>query len=224
VNYTLSFGQITPRIPFLLQGAVISFEIAAIAIVLGCILGSFGAAVLMHGRRPAKLMVRGYVSFFTNVPQLVIIMALFFVLPEAGLLISPFWAATVGLMLAEAAYLCEIIKAGIESTSRSQLEAAEVLGLSRRQTAWYITLPHAVKVLYPTLCNQFILCVLFTSIACVVGVEEITGRALTVNAQTFRSFEVFAVVGAIYAVMTVIVTIVLYLIGRTVFRVKAKIF
>ena len=224
MNYTLSFGQVWPHVPFLLKGAWISLQIAAIAIVLGCVLGGLGAAVLMHGNRYAKLAVRGYVSFFTNVPQLVVIMTIFFVLPEAGLLISPFWAATVGLMLAEAAYLCEIIKAGVESTSRNQLDAAEVLGLSRKQTAWHITLPHAVKVLYPTLCNQFILCVLYTSIACVIGVEEITGRGLTVNSQTFRSFEVFSVIGVIYALMTILVTLVLYLVGRTVFRVRARIF
>ncbi len=224
MNYTLSFGQITPHIPFLLEGAWISLQIAAIAITLGCLLGGLGAAVLLQGSHRARRVVAGYVSFFTNVPQLVVIMTIFFVLPETGLLISPFWAATVGLMLAEAAYLCEIIKSGIQSTPRSQLEAAEVLGLSRRQTARHVTVPHCVKVLYPTLCNQFILCVLYTSIACVIGVEEITGRGLTVNSQTFRSFEVFTVVGLIYAVLTVVVTLMLYWVGRTVFRVKAKIF
>lgn len=224
MHYSLSFSQVTPQLPFLLAGAWIGLQIAFFAIVLGCALGGAGAAILLHGGRFSKAIVRGYVSFFTNVPQLVVMMSVFFILPEFGLLVSPFWAATIGLLLAETAYLCEIIKSGIESISPGQIDAAEVLGLSRRQIAWYVTVPHCVKVLYPTLCNQFILCVLYTSIASVIGVEEITGRALTINGISFRSFEIFSMVGLIYVLLTVVATLALYLFGRLVFRVRAKAF
>lgn len=224
MNYSWSFWQIAPYIPYFLGGAWVSFQIAFIAIGLGCAVGGAGAAIQIHGGPLPRALVRGYVSFFTNTPQLVVMMTIFFVLPEAGFLISPFWAAAIGLTLAEAAYLTDIIKAGVQSINRGQVDAAETLGLSRRQTLWYITIPHSVKVLYPTLCNQFILCVLYTSIAAVIGNEEITGRALTVNGITYRSFEIFTIVGAIYVGLTIVATLALYLAGRWLFRVRAKIF
>jgi len=224
MQYTLNFGQILPHIPYILMGVGATFAIATLAIIAGCILGGIGAALLTYGNRIIQRMVLGYVNFFTNVPQLVVIFVVFYALPEFGIMASPFWAATIGLTLAETAYLCGIIKAGLASISREQIAAAEVLGLSRAQILRYVTIPHAVKVLYPSISNQFILCVLYTSIACVIGVEEITGRGLEINAQTFRSFEVFAVVGLLYVIITFVVTFFLYFIGKTAFRVKAKIF
>ena len=224
MQYTLNFGQVFPHIPFILQGVWATLAIAAVAIAGGCVLGSAGAAVLTYGGSVSRALVKCYVSFFTNVPQLVVIMCVFYALPEFGILLSPFWAATLGLLLAETAYLCGIIKSGIASISQEQVGAAEVLGLSRTQILRHITIPHAVKVLYPSISNQFILCVLYTSIACVIGVEEISGRGLETNAQTFRSFEVFSVVGVVYVVLTFLVTFILYWFGRVAFRVKAKMF
>lgn len=85
----LQYGQIVQYIPDLLAGAVIALEIAVIAFVLGALMGLFGAAVLTYGNKPSRMLVRMYVSFFTNTPQLVQIFFLFFALPEFGILLSP---------------------------------------------------------------------------------------------------------------------------------------
>ena len=121
------------------------------------------------------------------------------------------------------AYLTDIQRAGFESVRGSEMEAAEVLGFSRTQQIRYVILPHVARVLFPPLSNQYILITLGTSMAAIFGVEELTGRALNINAQTFRSIEVFTVTAGLYIIITLVATAILGLIGRSVFRAKMRI-
>ena len=102
------------------------------------------------------------------------------------------------------------------------MEAAEVLGFSRLQQIRYVILPHVARVLFPPLSNQFILMTLGTSMAAIFGVEELTGQAFNINAQTFRSIEVFSVTALIYVALTLIASATLGLIGKFAFRAKMR--
>jgi polar amino acid transport system permease protein len=102
------------------------------------------------------------------------------------------------------------------------MEAAEVLGFSRLQQIRYVILPHVARVLFPPLSNQYILMTLGTSMAAIFGVEELTGRAFNVNAQTFRSIEVFSVTAVFYVMITLAATTILGLIGRFAFRAQMR--
>jgi polar amino acid transport system permease protein len=104
------------------------------------------------------------------------------------------------------------------------VEAAETLGFSRIQTIWYVVAPHVVKALYPALSNHYIIMTLGTSVAAIFGVEELTGRALNANAISFRSIEIFSITAGIYILLTIVASAVLYALGRSLFRVKAKAF
>ncbi|WP_062228516.1 amino acid ABC transporter permease [Aureimonas frigidaquae] len=221
MNYVLQYGQVWPYLPRLLDGAVLSLQIAILAFCGGLLMGTACAAIKSFGPRWLAALVGVYVTFFVNTPQLVQIYFLYFALPDSGILLSSYNAVLLGMTLNAGAYLTEIQRAGFESTRRSELEAAEVLGFSRMQQIRYVILPHVAKVLFPPLSNHFIIMTLGTSMAAVFGVEELTGQALNINAQTFRSIEVFSITAGIYVVLTLIASLLLALFGRYVFRARA---
>jgi polar amino acid transport system permease protein len=222
MDYTLQFGQIWPFLPRLLGGAVLTLQIAVLAFCGGLLIGTAGAALKTFGPGWVRKLVSGYVTFFTNTPQLVQIYFLYFALPDVGLLLSSYAAVLIGMTLNAGAYLTEIQRAGFESRRQSEMDAAEVLGFSRLQQIRYVILPHVARILFPPLSNQFILITLGTSMAAIFGVEELTGEAFNINAQTFRSIEIFSVTGAIYVVLTLMASVLLGLIGTFAFRARMR--
>lgn len=223
MSYTFHFGQITAYVPFLIGGGLISLALAFLAFCGGMVLGLLGAIAQSFGGPVLRGMTRAYVVFFTNTPQLVQIYFLFFVLPDAGLVLSSFQAVLVGMTINAGAYLTEIQRAGFASVERSELEAAEALNMTRWQSVRYVILPHLLRTLYAPLSSHYILMVLGTSMAAVFGVEELTGRAYSVNAQTFRSIEIFAITGILYVVITLLASILLAAAGHVLFRVRMRV-
>lgn len=224
MGYTLQYGQVTPYLGYLAEGALFSFGLAAIGFLAGWLIGLVCAAITEYGRGPLKWLVRAYVIFFLNTPILVQIFFLFFALPEVGILLTSFQAVTIGLALNAGAYLTEIQRAGFASIRREEMEAAITMGFSQVQTIMYVVLPHIVRVLFPPLSNQYILVTMTTSIAAIFGIEELTGRAYNINAQTFRSLEIFSITALYYVALTFVASWILYAIGRYFFRIKAKAF
>lgn len=222
MSYTLQYGQIWPYLPSLLAGAWLSLQIAFLAFCGGMLIGTAGAAALSFGGGIVRRIVRAYVTFFTNTPQLVQIYFIYFALPDAGILLSSYAAVLIGMTLNAGAYLTDIQRAGFESVRASEMEAAEVLGFTRVQQIRYVILPHVARVLFPPLSNQYIIMTLGTSMAAIFGVEELTGRAFNINSQTFRSIEVFSVTAALYVAITLAATVALGLIGRFAFRARMR--
>jgi polar amino acid transport system permease protein len=220
----LQYGQVLQYLPDFFAGAFVALWIAAVAFAGGLLIGLGGAAVLTFGAWPLRTLVTAYVRFFTYTPQLVQIFFLFFALPEAGITLSPVAAVLIGMTLNAGAYLTEIERAGFASVPQQELDAAACMGFSRVQTVWYVIAPHVVRALYPALSNHYIIMTLGTSMAAIFGVEELTGRALNANAVSFRSVEIFSLVALIYVGLTVVASTLLWLVGRWLFRVKAKAF
>jgi polar amino acid transport system permease protein len=221
---TLQYGQILHYLPDFAMGALVALWIAAVAFACGLLIGLVGATVLSFGPWPARALVGAYVRFFTWTPQLVQIFFLFFALPEAGITLSPVTAVLIGMTLNAGAYLTEIERAGFASVPQAELDAAETMGFSRAQTVWHVIAPHVVRALYPALSNHYIIMTLGTSMAAIFGVEELTGRALNANAISFRSVEIFSVVAGIYILLTIVASALLWLVGRWLFRIRAKVF
>ncbi len=222
--YTLQFGQVTPYLWYMAGGAWIALQLAGIAFLFGWAIGLVFAAVSEYGRGPLRWAVRGYVIFILNTPLLVQIFFIYFALPDVGILLGSYEAVAIGMALNASAYLTEIQRAGFRSLRRQELDAAETIGFSRVQTIRYVVLPHIVKVLFPPLSNQYIILTMTTSIAAIFGVEELTGRAYNINAETFRSLEIFSIAALYYVVLTFVASTVLYWIGHYFFRVQGKVF
>jgi polar amino acid transport system permease protein len=224
VNYTFQFGVIFDRLPELLKGAVLTLELSILGFWGGALLGLVLAALKTYGGRWVRRLAGAYVTFVTNTPVLIHIYFLYFGLPELGILLSSFTAVLLGLTLAAAAYTCEIMRAGFLSVRRTELEAAEALGFSLVQQVWYVIVPHIAKTIYPALANFFIILVLSTSMAMIVGLNELTGTAYNIASDNYRHLEAFTVVAGIYVVITFIASLSLALVGRWAFRVRAKVF
>jgi len=224
VGYTPHFGQIAPYLPYLCGGALVSLALATLAFSGGMVLGLLGAMAKTSGRPVLRRVAGAYVTFFTNTPALVQVYFIYFALPAWGVVLSSFNAVLLGMTLNAGAYLTEVQRAGFLSVHRTEMEAAETLGMSRWQTVWYVIVPHVVRTLYPPLSGQFILITLGTSMGAVFGVEELTGRAFSVNAETFRSIEIFVVIGILYVLVTIAASLLLATLGRWLFRVRMSVF
>lgn len=223
MGYSLAWWQVVPHIPYLLAGAWLTLGLALISFLCGSVIGASNAAILAYGPAPARGAVRGYVTFFINTPLLVQVFFLFFVLPDAGILLSPFSAVAIGMSLNAGSYLTEIFRAGFQSVRRTELDAATAMNFGLLQRIWFVVLPHIAKAMYPALSNQFIIQVMTTSIASIFAVEELTGRAYNVNSLTFRALEVFSVVAVAYVVLTLGCSLALAAAGHVLFRVRARI-
>ena len=225
MNYTFQFGIAIDRLPELLQGALLTFELGVLAFWGGALIGLLGASLKIYGNRLLYGLAQTYVVFFTNTPALIQIYFLYFGLPEVGIRWSDYTCVLIGLTLNAGAYLTEIMRAGFVSVHRTELEAGETLGMSRIQQIRYIIVPHIAKYIYPAIANFFIvILVMGTSVGAVIGVDELTGQAINISTENYRWLEMFMVTAVIYVVLTFIASISLALIGRWAFRVKAKIF
>lgn len=224
MDYAFQFSEVFDELPYLLGGAAVTLQIAFVAFWGGAIIGIFGALAKVYGGRISSRITSSYVIFFTNTPALVQIFLLYYALPDAGVMLSSMTAVMIGITLNSGAYLTEILRAGVISVRRSEMEAAATIGMSRLQILRYVMLPHIAKTIYAPLSNFFIWLVLGSSLAALFGVEELTGRAINISTSNLRSIETFIVVAGIYVVITVIASSSLALVGRWAFRVKAKVF
>ena len=188
------------------------------------VIGLAGAIAKTYGSRVLRGLVSAYVTFFTNTPQLVQIYFVFFGLPQFRIVLSSYEAVLIGMTLNAGAYATEIQRAGFLSVRRSEMEAAETLGMSFLQSVRYVILPHLAKTLYPPFSNLYIIMTLGTSMAAIFGVEELTGRAFNVDAITFRPVEIFSITAGLYILVTIAASFILLYLGRWLFRVKGKVF
>ncbi len=224
MNYDFDYADVLAQLPYLLGGALVSLQIAFVAFFAGSLLGLGGALGRVHGPAWLARGIGAYVTFFTNTPALVQVFFLYYALPDAGVLLSPLTCVLIGFVLNSAAYLTEILRAGVISVRRAELEAARTLNMSRLQIVRHVILPHVMRTIYAPLSNFFIILVLGSSLAALFGVEELTGRAINVSTTNLRTIETFSVVAGIYIVITFVASLSLALLGRWAFRVNARIF
>lgn len=224
MNYTFQWGEAFAYLPDLLGGSIITFHLSFLGFWSGATIGLFGAMGKTYGPRWAKNLINIYVIFFTNTPGLVSAFFIFYGLPEFGILMTPYQTVLLNIALNAGAYMTEIMRGGFISVRQAELEAATAMGFSMLQRLRYVIVPHIAKVLYAPLSNYYIWIILGTSIAGIFGVEELTGRAFIASAESFRAIEIYLLTAMIYVGITIIASTILALIGRSVFRVKMKVF
>jgi His/Glu/Gln/Arg/opine family amino acid ABC transporter permease subunit len=185
--------------PFLLQGLALTLALALLAAVGGTVLGLVVAAVRYSGVKLAAPVLAGYVEFMRGTPLLIVLFICYFALPALlGYKATAFGAATLGFILFIAAYIAEDIRAGLAAVPRGQIEAGLASGLRPYQVLRFIILPQALRAAIPMLVNQYVRLVKFTSVASVIGVHELTGDAMLVNARDFAPITILATIAATY--------------------------
>ena len=219
MNYIFQFGEILKPVNFdeLLQGMVNTLELSAMAMVLSLAVAILGALVRTSGPRWAQALVASYVELIRNTPFLVQIFMIFFGLPTVGIQLDANGAALVAMVLNGSAYTIEIVRAGIESVSAGQMDAAKALGLKSLQSFRLVVLPQALKVMLAPLGSQFILLMLNSSIVSVVSADELMAAAQDVQSRTFRPFETYIIVFGMYFVVSLLFQAAFALLDRWAF-------
>lgn len=199
-------------LPTLLLGMLMTLFLTIVAVFNGIIIGTFtGVARVIHNKF-LNLVAGIYVDFIRGTPLLVQIFMLHFGTPPIlGLLfnqgepipINPFISALVALSINSGAYVAEIIRSGIQSIDRGQMEAARSLGMTYKQAMQYIILPQALKRVIPPLGNEFIAMLKDSSLVSVIGMEELVRKAQIVVTRSYRPTETWLEVGLIFLLMTI---------------------
>ncbi|CAO3452403.1 ABC transporter, permease protein (cluster 3, basic aa/glutamine/opines) [Azospirillum argentinense] len=201
MNYTFDFKAVIDSWDYLLQGAWLTVQLSIGAMVLGLIVAILCALGKTSGPKPVRWIINAYIEVVRNTPFLVQIFLIFFGLPTLGIRLSPDLAALIAMVVNVGAYATEIIRAGIESIQKGQIEAGLALGLKPLQVFRYIVIKPALRTVYPALTSQFILLMLSSSVVSAISADELTSVANNIQSQTFRSFEIYIVVTGIYLML-----------------------
>lgn len=196
--YDFNFAPVLAAWDQLLLGAWLTIQLSGAAMALGLVVSVLGALAKTSGVRPLRWAVDVYVEVIRNTPFLVQIFFFYFGLPSLGVRLGPNEAALLALVVNFGAYGTEIIRAGIESIAKGQIEAGTALGLSRMQIFGYVIMKPALRTVYPSLTSQFIYLMLTSSVVSVISANDLAAAGNDLQSQTFASFEVYLAVTAIY--------------------------
>ncbi|ARP87369.1 amino acid ABC transporter permease [Bordetella genomosp. 9] len=199
----LHFSSVLASWPVFLSGLAITVLLTLLSCSLGTLLGIGCAWCRVYGSRPLRVAVACYVEFFRNTPFIVQIFFIYFGLPAIGLRFASLPAAILALTINLGAYACEIVRAGIEATPRGQIEAAQCLSLNRWQVFTRVVLPPAMSRVWPALTSQLVIIMLATAVCSLVSTAELSYVTNRIAAQTFRQFESYIVVTALYPVLSI---------------------
>ncbi|SEA77413.1 amino acid ABC transporter permease [Variovorax sp. YR216] len=213
----LDFGSVLERWPLFVDGAWLTIRLALVATISGFAIGTLCAVGRRSRHAVLSRLCGGYVELIRNTPLLVQIFLVYFGLSSLGLKLPAFTVAVIALAVNAGAYATEIMRAGFDSVNRSQLEAAECLGLSRLQVYWHVVLFPAMERVYPALTSQFVLLMLASSICSQISVEELTAVANHVQSDTYRPFETFLIIGAGYIVLSLLMRLGFWGLGALLF-------
>ncbi|MFO1116805.1 MAG: amino acid ABC transporter permease [Beijerinckiaceae bacterium] len=200
------------------QGALLTVELSAGAIVLGLAIGVVGAFLKSSGAAWVRALVSAYVEIIRNTPFLVQLYLIYFGLPSAGLKVGANEAALIAMTVNLGAYATEILRAGVEAIPKTQIEAGTALGLSRLQIFRYVILVPALETVYPALTSQFTLIMLASSVVGTISANELSSMASLVDSETFRSFETYLIVTPIYIALAFLFRGTFALVAALVFR------
>src|SRR2546421_4557944 len=180
-----------------------TLRLAIPAIILGFLLGiAVGLARLAQAawiRVPATM----YVEFFRGVPLVMVIFWIWFIIPQLlRLPIPEYGVALTAFVIFEAAYFGEIVRAGVQSVARGQVEAATALGMTATQTMTWVVLPQALRNMVPSLVTQMIVLFKDTSLASIIGYVDLTKAAQIVNNREIKPFELYLFIAVVYFVCT----------------------
>ena len=216
----LRWEILAPYAKLFVTGTWMTVQLTVIALVFGLMAGLMIGLVTAQPQQGLKQLLRwlfkAYAGFFRGTPLFVQILLVHFAFmpvlinPSDGLLVSgeaarelrqehgAFLSGVLALTLNAAAYISEIVRAGIESIPKGQIEAGKALNLKPWEIFRFVILKPALKAIYPALTSQFILLMLSSAVVSVISADDLTSVAANLQSQTFRSFEIYIVVTAIY--------------------------
>ena len=206
----MNWEVIIKWLPRLSEGAVLTLELVAFAVIAGLILAIPMGIARSSRHWYIRSLPYGYIFFFRGTPLLVQLFLVYYGLAQLGsvrqgplwpYLRDPYWCAVLTMTLHTAAYIAEILRGAIQSVPPGEVEAARALGMSRFQTMVHILLPRAARIGLPAYSNEVILMLKASALASTITLLELTGMARTIIARTYLPVEIFFAAGMFYLVI-----------------------
>jgi glutamate/aspartate transport system permease protein len=193
------------------EGMVFTLTLTALAMTGGIIFGTLLAMMRLSAFRPLSALAGGYVNLMRSVPLLLVIFWFFFLVPYIGawvtgsdqpVKVGAWMSAVITFTMFEAAYYCEIMRAGIQSIPRGQVWSGYALGLNYWQSMGYIVLPQAFRNMIPVLLTQTIILFQDTSLVYVISATDFLGAAVKVANRDYRLVEMYTFVAVVYFIVS----------------------
>jgi len=196
------YQVVIDSIPFLWEGMKLTFLLTFLAITGGLFLGVLLALARLSHIKLLSFAAASYVNFFRSMPLILVIFWFYFLVPYVvGRPVGGFYSVLVAFTLFEAAYYCEIMRAGIQSVRPGQMQAGQALGLSYKQNMHYVVLPQAFRNMTPILLTQAVILFQDTSLVYVVGLHDFLVNAEIIASRENRLIEMFSIVAVVYFVL-----------------------
>jgi His/Glu/Gln/Arg/opine family amino acid ABC transporter permease subunit len=198
-NYTFHWRQAFRALPDMLQGALVTLEIAVLSMLLGVAFGVVIAVGRMSQNRLARAAATTWVEVARNTPALFQIYMAHFGLGSFGIHLSPFTALLAGITFNNAGYLAETFRGALNAIPSTQTRAARSLGMGPVRAFWSVVMPQMFRISFPPMTNQMVWAILMTSLGITVGLAtDLAGVTQNLNVRTFRTFEFFALAAVLY--------------------------
>ena len=203
-----------------LSGTLVTLQLAVLAMLFGTVLGILGAVARNSHWRIARGFSAAAVEVIRNTPLLVQLYLWYFGLGVLGVDVPPYWSVVIALGVNNGGYLTEIIRAGIEAIKIQQIKAGVSLGMSGFQVFRYIIIMPALGIVFPAVSNQFVISILMSALAMIIGVKDLTYQAVYLQAHTFRSIETYIVVIVLYIILSKAIVLFSEFLDRRLFKYK----
>jgi len=195
------------NLQFLIGGLGNTILLSVIALLISIVVGLLVALPGLSSNRWLRWFNRGYVELIRAIPLLVLLLWVYYGLPiAAGISLNVFWAGVIALSLSDSAFEAEIFRAGIQSISRGQTEAASTIGLNYIDTMRFVILPQAIRRILPPLGNQLVYMLKISSLVSIIGMQELTRRANELVVTEYRPLEIYTVLVLEYLVLILLVS------------------
>ena len=202
----LKFDFLSTYWPFYVEGLKITIIFSIFAVIFGIILGIALALMKLSKLRVLRGVAVSYINFVRGTPILVQIYIVYFGLFSFGINLSDSTAGIAALAINSGAYVAEIVRAGIESVDKGQIEAARSLGLSHAATTRLLVIPQAIKNILPALCNELIVVTKNTSMLSIIGIHDLMYNTDAIRGNTLLAFEPLIIAAIIYFTISYLLT------------------
>jgi glutamate/aspartate transport system permease protein len=206
------FGVIQRSLPYLFkEGMTFTVTLTLLAMTGGIVFGTLLAMMRLASIKPVSILAGGYVNLMRSIPLVLVIFWFFFLVPYIGawilrqpnpIRVGAFWSALITFTMFEAAYYCEIMRAGIQSIPRGQVWSGYALGLTYWQTMAQIVLPQAFRNMLPVLLTQTVILFQDTSLVYVISATDFLGAAAKIANRDYRLIEMYTFVAVVYFVIS----------------------
>lgn len=195
----LDFSFILDNLPLLIDGMLLSLLLTGLALVGGILLGAVLAALRLSPVPPVAWLAGGYVNAIRSIPLILVLFWFYFLVPVViGRPVGPFYAALIAFVMFEAAYYCEIIRAGIQGIPRGQRASAMATGMTQVQVMRHVVLPQAFRNMMPVMLTQAIILFQDTSLVYVVTLHDFMTSASIIAHRDLRIVEVYIFAACVY--------------------------